>query len=181
MRILIAYAGKNGTTATCVERLTEKLQKREVAVADLTRGSVDPSEFDMIVFGSSVYFGRLRPEARAFLKKYESVLCQKKLILFLCCGIEEEYDYYREKLFSPALRDAALQCIFFGGSLRGEGASFFDRWVLRSMRARLFEESMDNGEYVANMPTVLPENIDKLASQIETLISTPTAANGSQG
>lgn len=176
MRILIAYAGKNGTTAACVERLAQGLSKRDVTVVDLAKGTVEPSDFDMVVFGSSVYFGRLRPEARAFLKKYESVLCEQRLILFLCCGIEEEYDYYREKLFSQSLRDAAIQCIFFGGSLRGEGASLLDRWILRSMRARLFEESMDNGEYVANMPTILPENIDKLASQIETMISTPSTA-----
>jgi len=175
MRILIAYAGKNGTTATCVERLAEKLQKREVTVVDLNRGTVEPSEFDLIVFGSSVYFGKLRPAAREFLKKNESVLCEKQLILFLCCGIEEEYDYYREKLFSQSLRDAAIQCVFFGGSLKREGASLLDRWILRAMRARLLEEGMDNGEYAANMPTILPENIDKLASQIETMICTPKA------
>ncbi len=171
MRILIAYAGKNRTTATCVERLREQLGNRDVTVADLTENMTDPSDFDLVVFGSSVYFGKLRPQARAYMKQYESVLCQKKLVLFLCCGLESEYTYYMEKLFSKPLRDAAIQKCFFGGSLKTDGLPFFDRMILRSMRSSLFEADMDNGEYIATLPTILPENIDKLASQIATWIT----------
>jgi menaquinone-dependent protoporphyrinogen oxidase len=166
MRILIAYAGKNGTTAACVEHLAQGLSKRDVTVVDLAKETVDPSDFDMVVFGSSVYFGRLRPEARAFLKKYESVLCEQRLILFLCCGIEEEYDYYREKLFSQPLRDAAFLTLYFGGSLKTEGLPFFDKLMIRSMRSALFEAEMDNGEYNLSLPGILPENIDKLATYL---------------
>ncbi len=176
MRILIAYASKNGTARSCVERLVERLGKKDVTVVDLARKSVDPAEFDLIVFGSSVYFGKLRPQAHAFLKSYEQTLCEKKTVLFLCCGLEEEYDYYCEKLFSKRLRDSALQCIFFGGSLKTDGVPFFDKLILRSMRSSLFEADMDNGEYVANLPTVLPENVDKLASQICTMLSSPDFA-----
>lgn len=176
MRILIAYASKNGTARACVERLVERLGRKDVTVVDLARESVDPADFDLVVFGSSVYFGKLRPQARAFLKAYEQTLCEKKTVLFLCCGLEEEYDYYREKLFSKRLRDSALQCAFFGGSLRTEGVPFFDKLILRSMRSSLFEADMDNGEYIATLPTVLPENVDKLASQICTMLSSPNFA-----
>ena len=175
MRILIVYAGKNGTTKSCVERLVRQLGKKDVTVADLANGAVDPSEFDLVVFGSSVYFGKLRPLARAYLKTYESVLCEKKLALFLCCGLEGEYDYYREKLFSQRLRDAASFSAFFGGSLKTDGVPFWDKLILRSMRSSLFEADMDNGEYFATLPTVLPENIDKLASQICTMITAEAA------
>jgi len=171
MRILIAYAGKNNTTATCVARLREQLGNRDVTVADLTEHIIDPSAFDLVGFGSSVYFGKLRPQAREFMRQYETVLSQKKLVLFLCCGLESEYSYYMEKLFSRALRDAAIQKCFFGGSLKTEGLAFFDRMILRSMRSSLFEADMDNGEYTATLPTILPENIDKLASQIATWIT----------
>ena len=63
MRILIAYASKYGTTKTCVERLANALKGKDVTVVSLEEEDVDPSAFDIVVFGSSVYFGKLRPAA----------------------------------------------------------------------------------------------------------------------
>ncbi len=166
MKILIAYAGKNGTTRSCVERLRGKLAGKDVTAVCLGKESADPREYDMVILGSSVYFGRLRPEVRAFLKQHGEILMQKRLALFLCCGLKEEYSYYMEKLFPRALREHAFRTAFFGGSFRLEGLSFFDRMIVRSMRARLLEESMDNGVYVADLPGVLPENIDGLATHV---------------
>lgn len=166
MKILIAYASKNGSARTCVERLTEQLRGMDVTVADLERETPDPRNYDTIVFGSSVYFGKLRPAGRQFLKTHTDVLAQKRLALFLCCGLTEEYEYYREKLFPRVLRDAAFQTLYFGGSLNGEGRSFRDRLILRSMRSMLLEEAIDNSEYILSLPGLLPENIDKLATYL---------------
>lgn len=166
MKILITYAGKNGATESCVARLCEKLAGKDVTAVHLGRESVDPSEYDMVILGSSIYFGRLRPEVRAFLKQYGDTLMQKRVALFLCCGMKEEYPYYMEKLFPKALREHAFRTVFFGGTLRLEGLPFFDRVIVKSMRERLFEESMDSGEYVADLPGVLPENIDALATYV---------------
>ena len=120
----------------------------------------------MVIFGSAVYFGRLRPEARAYLKQYGEVLLQKHVALFLCCGLKEEYSYYMGKLFPEALREHAFRTAFFGGRLRLDGLSLFDRVIVKHMRARLFEESMDNGEYVVDLPGILPENIDSFAMRV---------------
>ena len=166
MKLLIAYASKNGTTRTCIERLLEQLRGLDVTVADLEQDRPDPVEYDVVVFGSSVYFGKLRPAARQYLKDYEGVLCQKTLALFLCCGLTDEYEYYREKLFSQPLRDAAFLTLYFGGSLKTEGLPFFDKLMIRSMRSALFEAEMDNGEYNLSLPGILPENIDKLATYL---------------
>ena len=166
MRILIAYAGKNGTTESCVSRLKDQLTGKDVTAVCLDRDTVDPSAYDLIVLGSSVYFGRLRPSVRSFLKQHEDVMAQKRVALFLCCGLSEEYPYYQEKLFPKRVRENAFQVAFFGGSLRLEGLSLLDRMAVRAMREHLFEKSMDNGEYVADLPGILPENIDKLATHI---------------
>ena len=164
MKILIAYTSKYGTVRTCVLRLCEQLHGLDVTVADLEQETPDPQDFDTVVFGSSVYFGKLRPAARQFLKQYANVLAKKHLALFLCCGLTEEYEYYREKLFSQALRNAAFQTLYFGGSLNSEGRSFGDRLLLRAMRSKLMEEAIDNSEYIVSLPGILPENIDKLAT-----------------
>lgn len=171
MRILIAYASKYGTTKTCVERLANALKGKDVTVVSLEEEDVDPSAFDIVVFGSSVYFGKLRPAARRFLERYEEALCQKRVALFLCCGLEAEYEYYRDKFFSGELQAAAFDVMYVGGTLQTKGRSFWDKMILRSIRSSLFEADMDNGEYTPTYPVILPENVDKLASHIRALFS----------
>ncbi|MBO5293995.1 MAG: flavodoxin domain-containing protein [Clostridia bacterium] len=167
MRILIAYASKNGTVEKCVARLCEQLRGMEIDAVNLEKGFADPSNYDMVVFGSSVYFGRLRRVARSFLKNHESVLLKKPLALFLCCGLTEESEYYLEKLFPQSLREAAFQILYFGGSLSTEGLSFLDRLLVRSIRSSLYEANLDNGDYIApSLPGILPENIDRLATYL---------------
>ena len=171
MRILIAYASKYGAAKTCVERLAHALKGKDVTVASLEEQNVDPTPYDVVVFGSSVYFGKLRPAARRFLATYEQVLCQKQVALFLCCGLEVEYEYYRDKFFSPALQSAAFDVMYFGGTLKTQGLSLWDKLIVRSMRSSLFEADMDNGEYSPTYPVILPENVDKLASHIRDQIA----------
>lgn len=179
MRILIAYASKHGTAATCVERLMSRWSGLDVTAVNLERESVDPSGYEMVVFGSSVYFGKLRPAARDFLRKYESVLVQKTTALFLCCGLTAEAEYYKKKLFPAALRESAFDVLFFGGSLSTEGLSFPEKWAVRSMRAALYEESMEEGDYSApSLPGILPENVDRLATSLRKEVARFSEAQG---
>ena len=101
------------------------------------------------------------------MKEYHALLCQKPTALFLCCAIGEDYEYYCRKLYGEELLSHAFSTMYFGGSLKTEGLSFFDKLAVRSMRSTLFEADMDQGEYFATLPTILPENIDKLAAQIQ--------------
>jgi menaquinone-dependent protoporphyrinogen oxidase len=166
MKILIAYDSGNGTVKTAVDRLVQPLERWDVTVASLSCDAPDPKDFDLIVVGSSVRNGKLRAAARSFLKDYTDVLATKRLGLFFCCGLTEEQDYYAEKLFPRALRDAAFHTVCFGGSLKTEGLGFWDKMRVRSMRSHLFEKEMDNGNYIPNLPYILPENIDDMANAI---------------
>ncbi len=166
MKILIAYSSKNGTVKGCVERLTDALHNLQADVTDLDVTTPELAQYDVVVLGGSVYFGRFRPSLRRFLQDNEEALLQKSLGLFLCCGLAHEYEYYREKLFSQALRDAAFSTLYFGGVLRVEKCSFIDRFLLHSMRSQILEEEIDDGEYTPSLPGILPENIDKMATYI---------------
>lgn len=166
MKILLAYTGKNGTAKTCAERLQALLRGKDVTVVSLDKEQPQTANFDMVIVGSSVYFGKLRPSARRFLRENEALLLQKPLALFLCCGLTAEYEYYCDKLFSKDLRAHAFQISYFGGSLKTEGLSFFDKFFVRAMRSELFANDLDNGEYTPTLPSVLPENIDKMANAI---------------
>lgn len=166
MKILIAYASKNGTVKECVDRLCKGLSGLDVTVADLAKTTPNVSEYDLVVTGASVRFGRLLAPERKFLKENREVLTQKTLCLFLCCGMAHEYEYYRENLFPKELRDAACQNLYFGGSLRTDGLPFFDKLIVRSVRSSIMESEIEDGEYTPSMPGILPENIERMATYI---------------
>ena len=170
MKVLVAYASKNGSARTCVERLREQLKKVDVTVADLCLEQPNVADYDIVIFGSSVRFGNMLPAARRFLKEQEPILLQKSLGLFLVCGLELEYDHYRDTFFSDKLLSHAFLTIYFGGSLRSKGLPLFDKIFLKSVRSGILEEGIDNGDYSPNMPCILPENVDRMASCVMTEI-----------
>jgi len=166
MKILIAYASKNGTTEDCVKRLCKELHGLDVTVADLNRETPNAAEFDLVITGSSVRFGKLLPAQKRFLKEQKDALKKTKLFLFLLCGIAHEYEYYRDVLFPKDLREAALGTVYFGGTLRREGHTFFERAVIRSIRSRIMESEIEDGEYTPSLPGILPENIERTATYV---------------
>ena len=167
MKLLIVYSTKNGTTESCVKHLTSVLKGLDVTTVCLERDTApDLTEYDMVLLGGPVYFGKFRPALREFLKKNEDTLCQQKLGLFLCCGLAHDMEYYMEKLFSQRLRDAAFQTLYFGGLLKIEGCGWMDRILLHSMRSSILESEIDDGEYTPTMPSILPESVEKMGTYV---------------
>ena len=164
MRILIAYASKNGSSASCALRLAKGLSGLDVTMVDLAQATPNAAEFDMVIVGSAVHHHRFPSFVTRFLRDQKDVLLTKKLGLFLLCGIAEEQVYYMEKLFPAALREVAFEVAFFGGSLRYDGLKFWDKFFVWSLRSLIVESDMSEGEYIASMPGLLPENVDRMAS-----------------
>lgn len=164
MKILIAYTGKNGTTADCVSRLSAHLQGLDVTVVDLTKAAVNASDFDLVIAGGSVRYARLDPALKRFFKEQRNALLQTRLALFLVCGLAHEYEYYEDTLLPRELRAASFATLYFGGTLRTDGLPFFDRMVVRSLRSRIMESEIEDGEYTPSLPGILPESIERMAS-----------------
>ena len=164
MKILIAYASKNGSTALCVERLVNGLDGLDVTVANLAEQAPNAAEFDMVIVGAGVHHHRFPAPVTRFLREQKDILLSKKLGLFLLCGIAEEQVYYMEKLFDDELREHAFELSFFGGSLRYDGLSFWDKLVVWHLRSLIVESDMSEGEYIASMPGLMPENVDRMAT-----------------
>ena len=166
MKVLIAYAGRHGTTRACVERLCAALKHKDVFMVDLEQETPRAEEYDLCIVGASVRFGRLQKAARIFLKEQEEALLKQPLGLFFCCGLPHEAEYYREVLFSKTLRQHAFECLYFGGSLRYEGLPFWERMLIRSIRSAIRESEIEDGEYTPSLPGILPEQIDRMAIEI---------------
>ncbi len=165
-RILIAYASKTGTAAQCAERLREELRGQAVTVADLEAEAPCVRDFDAVIVGSSVRFGKLRPAAARFLHEQEQELASMPHGLFLCCGFGHEFEVYSEKRFSRELRASAFAVLNFGGKLKLEKASLFERLLLHSIRSSIRESELDDGEYTPTLPGLLPENISLMADAL---------------
>ncbi len=167
MKVLLLYAGKHGSAESCVERLARELPRGiEIETVNLEKCAPAPVGYDAVVLGSSVYFGKLRPAAKTYLAQYGEALTKQPLGLFLVCGLAHEYEYYRDKLLPAALREHAFLTLYFGGSLSTKGLSPMEWLLVKSMRSSLFEEDIDNGEYTPTLPSLLPENIDRMATYL---------------
>ena len=164
MKILIAYTSKNGSVASCAQRLADGLEGLDVSLADLATVTPNAAEFDMVIVGAAVHHHRFPAPVRQFLRVQKDVLLQKKLGLFLACGIAAEQVYYIEKLFPRELREHAFEVAFFGGSLRYDGLKFWDKFFVWNLRSLIVEADMSEGEYIASMPGLMPENVDRMAS-----------------
>lgn len=163
MKVLIAYATKTGTAASCAEQLGKELSNLDVTLCDLRNETIAPDEFDVVILGSSVRFGRILPDMREYLKINAEILTKKAIGLFFCCALTSETEYYREHLYPKELTQNAGCVMTFGGTLTLKNASLRERFLLRMMRNRIVESEIDDGEYTPTLPGILPENIANMA------------------
>ena len=171
MRILIGYASKTGTAKACAERLGEELKHQDVTLADLDTRNPNPCEYDVVILGSSVRFGRARQSLRAYLQEHGAELCEKPHALFLCCGFGHEFERYVQKIFDKSLLDSAYAALNFGGLLKLEKAGFWEKMILRWVRSDIRESEINDGEYTPTLPSILPENISMMASHTKRELS----------
>ena len=162
-KVLIAYASVNGTARDCAAKLAEQLTGPEITLCDLEKTIPDPKEYDLIVIGSCVRFGKLRPTAKKFMNACAAVCQTKPVGIFLCCGLSHNFDDYRERLIPKELRRYAFLISNFGGVLDPKGKSFWDRFWLRAARSSIVESEMEDGEFTPTLPGILPENIGQMA------------------
>ena len=166
MKVLIGYASKTGTAKSCAECLSEELKQQDVVLADLECETPDLREYDLVVLGSSVRFGKARPKFNEFLKINKGALMEIPHGFFLCCGFGHEFERYEEKVFDGELRDTSFASLNFGGLLKLPQASWLERFFLRRVREEIRCSEIEDGEYTPVLPDILPENITMMASRV---------------
>lgn len=156
MKTLIVYGSTYGYASDCVQRLKAML-KGEVAVADAEKGGVpEIGGFDAVIIGGSVYMGKIQKSVKQFCEQNAAALAAKKLGLFLCCGLPEEFEQSLKNSFPAALLESAAVKACFGGELRMDRMKFVHK-AITNMMVKANEKSGKQGA------APLPENIEKLA------------------
>lgn len=142
MKNLIVYASTHGAAAECARRLSLALGG-ETDVVDLNgKTGADPSPYDTVVVGSSVYAGKIQKNAGSFCRKYESVLLQKPLGIFFSSMSQDEKEIraYLEVGFPQELVKHLSAYNSFGGAFYFSRLNFAERtlakMIVRAMGKR---------------------------------------------
>lgn len=142
-KVLIVYATKHGCAEECAKALSGKMNA-ETDLWDLKeKKNLDVGAYDKIIIGGSIYAGRITKETRDFCTKYESVLKNKKLGLFICGMSEGDTAKQQvETSYPQVLLDTALAKESFGGKIQLSSMNFLERKIIKAV-AKL-ESDMSN-------------------------------------
>ena len=129
MKTLILYTSKYGFTEDCVRKLSSRLTGEVVAVDAAKAPMPDPAAFDAVIVGGPVYMGRIPKALSACIQANLGRIRSRRLGLFLCCGLPDQFSESLKAAFpSELLAEAAsVQC--FGGELRTERMKGMDRMI----------------------------------------------------
>ncbi len=169
MKILIAYAGRVGVTKECAELLEKELCGREITLCDLKKDTPMLDDFDTVVVGSAIYFGKAEKTVRSFLRANAKELKEKKFGGFVCCAFSDMADKYIEETFSAELRRAAVDCAYFGGELKPDKQkNFFYKMLVKTMRNEIINNGdSDDESEMRILPEINPSEIVKFADKLK--------------
>ena len=154
MNTLIVYASKSGTTEKCVNLLKQEL--KDIHTANLQEESVNIDDYDIVVIGGAIRYGRLHKKVHQFIEENLPQLLQKDVALFICCGFPTEQHFTDN--FPPELLKHAFIKEIFGGELNLESLSFFEKVIAKmAMRSAKTEEK----------PKILLDNIDHFVHEVQ--------------
>lgn len=152
----IVYASKYGCTATCVELLKQKLSG-EVTTVDITKESVDISDYQTVVVGGSIYGGKIQSEITKFCETNKQQLLSKTIGLFICGAQTDKAKEQLEAVFDAELRTHAVETSYFGYEYNLEKMDFFSKLIIRMVAKATASESRINRENISKMADKLQQ------------------------
>lgn len=160
MKTMIIYSSTYGFTEKCANELAQKLGGQAIAV-NIAAGSLPQlSGYDSVILGSSIYMGQINKKLKEFMSTNLAGLQEKKLGLFLCCGLPENLEQDFSLNFPKELLDAAVARECFGGVLDTAKMSFGHRMITKMMESAAKKEGKSG-------PVAMTENIGKLAEAMK--------------
>lgn len=156
MKIVIAYAGKTGTTEKCANLLKEKLA--DVEVIDISKTDVNIEEYDFIVLGASIRMGIIPKQMKKFIQKNQESLLTKKTAIYLCCAFIDGKDNYFTSNFPTTLLEKSIIYDTFGGELEVDRQKGFDKFI-----TNIVSKSIDPNHKIQ----ILPNKINAFAEKIK--------------
>lgn len=168
MKVTIVYSTHGGATLECAEMLRDQLKERfSVELINAREQDIPSAEgSNIMIFGSSVRMGGMNKKMKKYIKSNRDKLSDMPCGVFFCCGYTKQFQEYVETEL-PRNFKPSLGCHLFGGELKPDKLSGFDKLIVRFMRSGIksqdFEE--DDSDH-HDLPELIPENIALLAKEI---------------
>lgn len=142
-KILIAYAGKYGSTKEIADKVGSVLRQAGVEAEVLPAQQVpDLNPYRAVILGSAVYAGFWRKEAVRFLKTHESALAKKAVWLFSSgpTGKGDANSLLKGWRFPKGQQPIAdrirpRDIAVFHGNLDAGKLNFFEKWIIGRVKA----------------------------------------------
>lgn len=139
-KIALIFSTVDGHTITICERLVEVVKKHgfDAKMIELNaEASINLAEFDRIVLGASIRYGKQRPEVLQFVRDNLDVLKEKRTAYFSVNAVArkpekrspESNPYVRKFLASVAWEPSHIG--IFGGRICYSKYGFLDRTMIR--------------------------------------------------
>ena len=129
MKNLIIYSTKYGFVKKCVRNLKLKLNN-ETETFNISLNKIpDLDDYNCIVFGGSIYAGKIQKKLTKFIKKNLDKLLTKNIALFICSGGEQKDSLkYLKNVFPEALQKKAASKELFGGEFKLVSPKIVTSW-----------------------------------------------------
>jgi menaquinone-dependent protoporphyrinogen oxidase len=155
MSTAIIYASTYGSTRKVAEILNQKILNS--TLVDIKKQSIDPTHFDTIILGSSIYIGQIDKQMKNFINGHKGTLKNKRLGIYFCCGFDENLQTYLDTNFDKEMiKNATVMTM--GGEMDISKMSFAHKMITRMVQK---SEQGKNREVVLHL-----EKTDDFVRQI---------------
>lgn len=160
MKTAIVYYSKHGAAEKIAKLISAKLKDADVRMLNLKLSPVASIEnFDMIIIGGSIYYGKIQKKVKEFCKGNLNLLLKKKIALFISCLTKEMEQEEFNKAFPERLRKASIANGLLGGELIYNKLGFLEKFAIRFV-----------GKTSADVHEINFKAIDEFANKINAVV-----------
>lgn len=158
MKTLILYSSLYGFTQECADKLANLLGESSEIQEMSSVSEDDLKKFEGVIIGAPIYMGQVPKVVKKFFESHVESLTQKKLGVFLSCGLPEQESLYFMNNIPKELQAAVEVKGVFGGLLDKSKMKWHHRLITQMMENIAKKENKPE-------PTYIEGSIEKFASE----------------
>ncbi|MDA3855714.1 MAG: flavodoxin [Candidatus Woesearchaeota archaeon] len=154
MKTIIIYSSKHGSCEKISKILSQTLNSEMINIRE--NNNIEISKYDKILIGGSIYAGTIDRKLKKFIKINLKELLTKKIGLYICGLLEDEFQKEFEESYPKELRDKAIISEKFKGEIIYNKLTMIEKIIISNL--------MKTKKNILNLET---EKIKKFARKFE--------------
>lgn len=153
-KILIAFAGKTGTTEKCAKMLQGKVPNS--VVCDLNKEKPELSQYGAVILGASIRMGMIHKAAKAWFAANQTEIMSKPYALFICNGFPDQAPQFLLQNYGEDVVKKAVCHDTFGGEMDLAHLKGMDKFIAKAVTNANKKNNIPE-------PKILTEKMDQFA------------------